>query len=120
MEENAKRLAHFDLFPELFHNAIVGWDAIRPTEARRWAVLFLEWAGQSASIAPGMAYLEKMLRKRGVVVARVRIPAEDRIESLLTGVSMGDHFSLGLAAAARVDPLPVDAITRLKKAVALG
>ncbi len=117
VEENAKRLAHFDLFPELFHNAIVGWDAMTPTEARRWAVVFLEAAGQNPALAPGVDYLEGLLKRRRVPTLRVRIEGEDRIETLLMGVSLGDHLSLALAEAAGVDPLPVEAIGRLKAAV---
>jgi len=117
VEENAKRLAHFDLFPELLHNAIVGWDALNRTEARRWAVVLIDWPGQNPAIAPAASYLERLLKRRGVVALRARIDPEDRIEALLTGVSLGDHLSLALAELAGVDPYPVDAITGMKKAL---
>ncbi|HYK92572.1 MAG TPA: SIS domain-containing protein [Thermoplasmata archaeon] len=117
VEENAKRLAHFDQFPELFHNAIVGWDAVGIEDARRWAAVFVEWRHQATSLGPGIAYLESLLRRRRVPVHRVRFDAEDRLEALLSGVSFGDHFSLALAEAAHVDPYPIHAITRLKRAV---
>jgi glucose/mannose-6-phosphate isomerase len=117
IEENAKRLAHFDLFPELLHNAIVGWDALSPTDSRRWAVVLLDWPGQNPSIGPAVSYLEKLLTRRHVTVARVHIEPEDRIEALLTGVSYGDHVSLAMAELAGVDPYPVEAITRMKKAL---
>lgn len=115
VEENAKRLAHWDLFPELLHNAIVGWDAMSAAESRRWAVLLIDWPGQNPAIAPAVNYLERLLKRRKVAVARAPIAAEDRIEALLTGVSIGDHLSLALAAAARVDPYPVAAITLMKR-----
>jgi len=117
VEENAKRLAQFDQFPELFHNAIVGWDAMPGADARRWTVILLEWRGQSPSIAPGVSYLEALLKRRRVPVGRVGFDAEDRLEALLAGVSFGDHLSLALAASAGVDPYPIHAITRLKRAV---
>jgi glucose/mannose-6-phosphate isomerase len=117
IEENAKRLAHFDLFPELLHNAIVGWDALTPTAARGWAAVLLDWPMQSPAIAPAVTYLERLLKARGVAVVRVRFDAEDRIESILIGVSFGDHVSLELARAARVDPMPVEAIARMKKSL---
>jgi glucose/mannose-6-phosphate isomerase len=117
IEENAKRLAHFDLFPELLHNAIVGWDALDAAGARRWAVLLLDWPGQNPAITPAVAYLERLLKRRGVVVARVHLGAEDRIEALLTGVTIGDHLSLRLAESAGVDPYPVEAIALMKRAL---
>jgi glucose/mannose-6-phosphate isomerase len=117
IEENAKRLAHFDLFPEILHNAIVGWDALRTSEARRWAVVLLEWPGQNPAITPAVRYLEKLLKRRGVRVARATIAAEDRVEATLYGVSLGDHVSLALAEAAGKDPYPVAAITAMKAAL---
>ena len=115
IEENAKRIAHWDLFPELLHNAIVGWDAMRVPRTRQWAVLLIDWPGQNPAIAPAVAYLERLLKRRSVVVARAHISAEDRIEALLTGVSIGDHLSLALAEAAHVDPYPVEAISLMKR-----
>lgn len=117
VEENAKRLAHFDQFPELFHNAIVGWDALPAAQARQWAVVMLEWGGQSKSIAPGLRYFDGLLKRRGVASARISFDADDPLEALLAGVSFGDHFSLFLAESAKVDPYPIHAITRLKRAV---
>ena len=116
-EENAKRLAHFVEFPELFHNAIVGWDAAGADDARRWAVVLLEWPHQPPTLGPGLQYFESLLRRRRVRVHRVRFDSDDRLQALLTGVSFGDHFSLALAEAAGVDPYPIHAITRLKRAV---
>ncbi|MCI4354925.1 MAG: hypothetical protein L3K06_06125, partial [Thermoplasmata archaeon] len=117
IEENAKRLAHFDLFPELLHNAIVGWDAVTPPEARRWAVVLLEWPGQNPAITPAVRYLEKLLKRRGVVVARAWVSPEDRLEATLYGVSLGDHVSVALAEAAGIDPVPDEAIGRMKQAL---
>jgi glucose/mannose-6-phosphate isomerase len=117
IEENAKRLAHFDEFPELFHNAIVGWDALPAAESARWAAVLLEWGHQPPSLGPGLAYFESLLRRRRVRIHRVTFDADDRLEALLAGISFGDHFSLFLAEAAGVDPYPIHAITRLKRAV---
>lgn len=117
VEENAKRLAHFDQFPEVFHNAIVGWDALPAAQARQWAVIVLEWGGQSKSIAPGLRYFDNLLKRRRVPSLRISFDAEDPLEALTSGISFGDHFSLFLAEDAGVDPYPIHAITRLKRAV---
>jgi len=118
VEENAKRLAHFDAFPELLHNAIVAWDAMPKAEARRWAVVALEGATLDPSTSTGMAHLGRLLIRRGVVAERVIFRSDDRLEALLDGVSFGDHFSLHLAEIGEVDPYGIDAIVRLKAAVA--
>jgi glucose/mannose-6-phosphate isomerase len=118
VEENAKRLAHHDTFPEILHNAIVAWDAMGRPEARRWAVFALEGGGLDAATSTGMAHLGRMLIARGLLADRVVFDAEDRLEAILDGVSFGDHFSLHLAARDRTDPLEIVAIDRLKAAVA--
>ncbi len=117
IEENAKRLAQFDRLPELFHNAIVPWDAIGRREADRRRVIALEWAGQDRRIEQRFRYLERLLTARGSALLRVRLGAPDRLAALLEGLWWGDYFSLALAALVRVDPYEVDAITRMKTAL---
>jgi glucose/mannose-6-phosphate isomerase len=117
IEENAKRLAVFDEVPELFHNAIVGWDATSRTEARRAVAVLLEWSEEAAMTRRSLRYLERLLLGHGARVVRVPLDAEDRLEALVGGVAFGDHVSLFLADRRRVDPLPVDAIGRLKAAL---
>ncbi len=116
-EENAKRVAVFDEVPELFHNAIVGWDAIARTEAQRYAVLLLEWSEEDPAVRKSFRYLERLLATRRVRVCKVPLVPEDRLEALVTGISLGDFTSLFLARRRRVDPFPVEAITRLKGAL---
>lgn len=117
VEENAKRLAVFDEVPELFHNALVGWDALSPVNARRSAAILLEWSGESPLVRQSFRYLEGLLKSKGVTTARAPLPSEDRLEALVGGIALGDHVSLFLAERAAVDPYPVDAITRLKASI---
>ena len=117
IEENAKRVAAFDEVPELLHNSIVGWDAMPAKDAARNAVLLLEWSGGGAATRKSLRYLERLLTDRSVAVGRVPLAAEDRLEALVGGIALGDHLSLFLADRRKVDPYPVDAITRLKDAI---
>jgi glucose/mannose-6-phosphate isomerase len=118
VEENAKRLAFSDELPEILHNAIVGWDATAKAEARRYAVVLLRWAGEAALTGRSFAYLERLLGQRGTTAIRVPLPAEDRLEALVSGILLGDYVSLFLADRRGVDPQPIEAITRLKAALA--
>jgi glucose/mannose-6-phosphate isomerase len=114
IEENAKRGAGFDILPELFHNAVVAWDAARPEEGRNRAVLQLEWSEASPETRLRYRYLERLLAARRIPLLRVPLVAPDRLLALFTGLALGDFFSLALAARSGVDPFPVDAITRMK------
>ncbi len=117
VEENAKRLAVFDEVPELFHNALVGWDALAATEAGRSFAMLLEWSGESEPVRKSFRYLERLLRSKGVPTARAGLPSDDRLEALVTGIALGDHVSLFLSDLRGVDPYPVDAIVRLKSSL---
>jgi glucose/mannose-6-phosphate isomerase len=117
IEENAKRLAVFDEVPELLHNAIVGWDACSRSEAARYAVLLLEWSGESPATRTSLRYLERLVARKGARVTRVPLASEDRLEALVGGIALGDHMTLALADLRGVDPYPFDAITRLKAAL---
>jgi glucose/mannose-6-phosphate isomerase len=117
IEENAKRLAVFDEIPELFHNAIVAWDALPRTEAKRYAAVLLEWPGSPALVRQGTKYLARLLESRGVTVLRTPLEPDDRLEAVVAGLVLGDHLSFFLADAGGVDPAEFTAITRLKSAL---
>jgi glucose/mannose-6-phosphate isomerase len=117
IEENAKRIAVFDEVPELLHNAIVGWDACPRSEAAHYAVLLLEWSGESPATRRSIRYLDRLVTQRGARVMRVPLAAEDRLEALVGGIALGDHMTLALADLRGVDPYPFDAITRVKAAL---
>lgn len=116
-EENAKRLAVFDEVPELFHNAIVGWDATSKTEVARYAPILLEWSEESPPVRQSLAYLDRLLRARGAAPLKVPLGSEDRLDALVRGIALGDHVSLFVADRRKVDPFPVEAIRRLKATI---
>ncbi|MCI4349297.1 MAG: hypothetical protein L3J93_03650 [Thermoplasmata archaeon] len=115
IEENAKRLAHADMLPELLHNAIIAWDAVSRAHAPRASVILLDPIGAAGAASAGAQYLDRLLHRRGILVDRVRFPDEDRLVAIAEAVSFGDHFSLFLAHGAQVDPMEVRAIDRMKR-----
>jgi glucose/mannose-6-phosphate isomerase len=117
IEENAKRLAIFDEAPELFHGALVGWDATSRTEASRLAVVLIEWSRSDPTIVSGLRYLERLLRGRSVKVLRAALAPDDRLEAIVEGVALGDFVSLYLARRRHADPYPIDALTRMRDAI---
>ncbi|MFZ0830024.1 MAG: SIS domain-containing protein [Thermoplasmata archaeon] len=114
IEENAKRLAHWDVLPESLHNAVVGWDALRRRDAGRYLVIRLEGAGDEPAMRERFEYLAALLTRKKVPVVASRFDAHDRLERMLTAVQWGDYLSLALARLGGVDPLPVEAIQRMK------
>ena len=117
VEENSKRPAHVEQFPEVMHNALAAWEAMPRSQGRREAAIFLESVGEPGMVAANRTYLSRVLTGRGFRVGRVELPFKDRLEAVLTGVSFGDHFSLHLADQAGVDPFEIRALERAKSAV---
>ena len=115
LNENAKRVATSGQLPEVFHNALVAWDALSPAEARRWAVLLLRHVQQNPLLEPGVERFASQLRAREVLVRTVSFDAADALASLLLAVAYGDQLSLAVAASAGVDPLPIPALDRFKR-----
>jgi glucose/mannose-6-phosphate isomerase len=116
IEENAKRIAHTEELPEAMHNALVAWDAMDRTTARRQAILRLDFHPRAPPGPLDPAYLERLLSRRGIRVERVDVGSDERMEAILTAVSLGDHFSLFLAEQGGVDPLEIRTIERFKLA----
>jgi glucose/mannose-6-phosphate isomerase len=115
IEENAKRLAHWDILPESLHNAIVGWDALGRREASRYIAIRIEGAGDEPMVRGQFEYLGTLLARKKVPVATVRFDSSDRLERMLSAIQWGDYLSLALAVREGVDPLPIDAIRRMRQ-----
>jgi glucose/mannose-6-phosphate isomerase len=115
IEENSKRLAHWDVLPESMHNALVAWDALPPREAARYFLIRLEGSGDDASVHDRFEFLAAVVARKKVPVASVRFDASDRVERILSAVQWGDHLSLALAQRGGTDPLPVSVIQRMKR-----
>lgn len=120
VEENAKRPAESGALPEIFHNALVAWDSAGSSEGRYRAVLLFTAARATTAEQRRHRYLAGLLRARGVPVVTVRLPDEERLAALLHGIALGDFFTLALARRAGVDPLPIDAIDRMKARLSRG
>lgn len=118
-EENAKVLGHFDLLPELLHNAVVAWDQVAREEGARRFVALLRESSEPVERARQTDFLSRLLRERGVAVEEVRATSRGRLAEVLELVWLGDYLSLWSARARQVDPLPVPVIQRMKTELAL-
>lgn len=112
VNENAKLPSFWTALPEADHNEICGWNEV--AAAADLAAVFLEDCDQhprerrrfelTASAAGGAAS-----------ALRFETIGETRVERLLWAVVLGDLVSLALAERRGVDPVPVEAIERLKQ-----
>jgi glucose/mannose-6-phosphate isomerase len=115
MNENAKVPATSSALPELDHNEVVGW-AERTGE--RFAVVALRHEGERDDDAARFAPSLEIASDAGARTEEVWARGSSALSRLLSLVAIGDHASIYLAMVRGVDPTPIDAIVRLKQALA--
>ena len=117
VNENAKTPAFAATLPEMNHNEIVGWQALRDLHAR-CAAVFLADSGDAPRIAVRREVTARILEEEGVATHVVESRGTSRLARALSLVLFGDWVSFYLAVLAGVDPTPIAKIDRLKRALA--
>ncbi|HEY5709067.1 MAG TPA: bifunctional phosphoglucose/phosphomannose isomerase [Solirubrobacterales bacterium] len=104
VNENAKLQAFFSELPEADHNEICGW------AGDAFSAVLLEDTDQH----PRERRRFELTAEAIAEAIRIETQGQTRIARLLWATMLGDLVSLALAEARGVDPLPVEAIDRLK------
>jgi glucose/mannose-6-phosphate isomerase len=115
--ENSKTWAFFESFPELNHNAVVGYEF--PLEAKeRIFVLML----RSSSLRPRnlLRYevTSKLLAKAGIAYEFAEASGKSALAQVMSLVLLGDYASFYLAMLNKVDSTSTDAINFVKQYLA--
>jgi glucose/mannose-6-phosphate isomerase len=114
VNENAKLPAFSAELPEANHNEICAWGVgVLPL-----AAVLLEDRDQHPREQLRFAPTAAEIERGGAPAIRIEVAGESRSERLLWAVMLGDLVSLELASMRQVDPLPIEAIDRLKAALA--
>jgi glucose/mannose-6-phosphate isomerase len=117
LNENSKTWAFFELFPELNHNAVLGYEFPSQVKERIFVILL-----RSSLLHPRsqLRYeaTAKLLAKAGISHEFVEAPGATALAQVLSLVLLGDYLSIYLAILNRIDPTPVDSIDFVKKYLA--
>jgi glucose/mannose-6-phosphate isomerase len=117
INENAKCPAYFNVFPELNHNEIVGFDV--PDELlTRQVVVILKDADDHPQIAKRMAISESIISSRIRQVIKIDSRGQSWLARFYSLVYLGDYVSYYLALEYGVNPTPVKVIDYLKAELA--
>jgi glucose/mannose-6-phosphate isomerase len=115
--ENSKAWAFFESFPELNHNAVVGYEF--PLEAKERILVFML---RSSSLNPRnlLRYdvTSKLLAKAGIAHEFVEARGQSALAQMLSLVLLGDYASFYLSMLNEVDPTSTDVITFVKQYLA--
>ena len=117
LNENSKTWAFFELFPELNHNAVVGYEF--PSQVKEEMFVFFL---RSSSLHPRslLRYeaTAKLLTKAEVSYEFVEAAGKNALAQVMSLVLLGDYLSFYLAILNRIDPTPIESIDFVKKYLA--
>ena len=115
--ENAKQPAAALHFPEAVHNEVEGWGRLAP--AAPASLLFLEEEPAAAGArGTGLVAARGEADRSGVRCARAAGSGRTPAAKMLAHVLLADRTSVEIAGLLGIDPVPVEAIGRVKAALA--
>jgi glucose/mannose-6-phosphate isomerase len=114
--ENCKIAAKWEVFPELDHNEIVGWEKSKDT-ADKFSVIFIKDKAASKAILSRIEITKQIMQGCGAKMFEVQSTGVSPLAKMLSVICVGDFVSVYLAVLRGVDPTPVETINRLKAAL---
>lgn len=116
--ENGKCLSFVNQYAEFNHNELVGWSDVVGPHAGHLAVINLRDADDHPRITRRMDIVHGIIESHGVPVYEIRSIGNTPLQRMFSLIQLGDFVSYYLAILNSVDPTPVDAIEKLKQALA--
>jgi glucose/mannose-6-phosphate isomerase len=117
LNENAKTLAYSHLLPEMNHNEILGWEALKPVMKNAY-VLMLRDKGDHPRVQVRMELTKGLIAPQAGGYEEVWSEGKSLLARIFSLISLGDWVSFYLAMENRVDPMPVKKMDFLKKKLA--
>ena len=119
INENSKDWAFYEVFPELNHNAVVGYQ-FPPELADKIVVVLLRSALLPKRIQLRYQVTCHLLERANVDYQMVDAEGISPLSQMMSLVLFGDYVSYYLAILNKIDPTPVKAIDYLKQQLAKG
>jgi glucose/mannose-6-phosphate isomerase len=113
--ENAKVPAFAAALPELDHNEVVGWSE---RMGDGWMLVALRHDGEHPEVGSRFPLSLEIARSSGADAEEIHATAAAPLARLLELVQIGDLVTTYAGIARGIDPSPIDAIARLKDALA--
>ena len=118
IHENAKHPAVGNVFPELDHNEIMGFESGPPEVLGRMQIVVLRDRDDHAQVQKRFAATRDLVEPTVGGWTEVETEGESRLSRMLSLVQLGDWVSFWQAMRKGVDPTPVETIQQLKKTLA--
>jgi len=111
--ENSKCPAKWEVFSELNHNEIVGWEKADEL-GKCFSTIFIRDNEEPKAINIRIEITKELVRKAGLGLFEIQVKGNSTLSRMLSTVVIGDFTSVYLAVLRGVDPTPVKTITYLK------
>ena len=112
--ENAKLLAFVNVFPELNHNEIVGWQQL-PNLLNSFQVIYLQDHEDFERNKIRMSITKSIIEKHTNPIIELQTKGNSRLARIFSLIFLGDMISFYLAMLNHVDPTPIENIKILKR-----
>ena len=117
VNENSKAWAFHEVFPELNHNAVVGYQ-LPPETRQKTMVVLLHSPSLHPRISTRYQITSDILSKAGIRHKTIESTGKSALAQMIGMVLLGDYVSFYLAMLNRTDPTPVPVIDTLKARLA--
>ncbi len=118
LQENAKKFAAGNVFPELNHNEIMGWETTPGFSPNGdLGVVVLRDREDHPRIQHRIDVTRSLLESRAASWTEVESAGEHRLTRMMSLINLGDWMSLHTAYLRGVDPTPIGLIDKLKDAL---
>jgi glucose/mannose-6-phosphate isomerase len=111
--ENSKIPAKWEVFSELNHNEIVGWEGAGEL-GKCFSAIFIRDEEEPTEIRSRIEITKELVGKAGVGLFEVQAQGKSPLAKMLSTICIGDFASMYLAILHGVDPTPVKTINYLK------
>jgi len=110
-------LAYGNVFPELNHNEIVGWEVLKDL-MKQIEVIVLRDKGDHQRVQSRMAITKEIIEPLSSSVTEIFSEGESLLGRIFDLIYLGDWCSFYLAILSGIDPTPVKKIDYMKKKLA--
>jgi glucose/mannose-6-phosphate isomerase len=114
--ENSKVPAKWEVFPELNHNEIVGWEEAGAM-AKDFSLIFIRDNDEPDEMRRRIEVTQKLICREPLGAFEVWSEGKTRLAKMLSVICIGDFTSVYLAVLRGVDPTPVKTISLLKEKI---
>jgi glucose/mannose-6-phosphate isomerase len=118
LNEYAKTPAFWNELPEMNHNEIQGWSALRDTTVDKFVAVFLRDDGEHPRVSKRFDITRRLLEGRISGIVEIRSEGESSLARLLSLVFVTQMAAIYLGLAYGVDPGPVPVLEGLKEELA--